>query len=148
MRRTHHLPANLIRWTSLCICFALIQTSLTLITPASSKSGFLLQGRNGQGDNRNAKKVSPKPPQPGAPALALPNLEDTRQRMNDEQKAPRQVESNMRSRRKPLESRDGRKVGDPLPPKQKKASTDSLENGSERVRIASADAHGYVGAAR
>jgi YD repeat-containing protein len=37
----------------------------------------------------------------------------------------------MRSKRKPLESRHGRKVGDPLPPKEK-ASTDGAASDSER----------------
>src|SRR5713226_1413107 len=147
MGRTHRLTARSNRWTGLCICFALIMSSLTLITPASSKAGFLPQGRNSQGNNRNAKKVSPKPPQPGAPALALPNLEDAKHRRSDEPKAPKQIESNIRSRRKPLESRHGRKVGDPLPPRRR-ASTNEMGDGSERVRVASAEGRGNVGTAR
>jgi YD repeat-containing protein len=118
---------------------------VVLIAPASTKNGFLSQ--SGQRNNRNVKKVSPKGPQPGAPALALPNLETARHARSVDPKAPREIESNIRSRRKPLESRQGRKVGDPLPPK-KKAGLDNLADGGERVRIASANNRRSVGAAR
>jgi YD repeat-containing protein len=53
----------------------------------------------------------------------------------------------MRSRRKPIESRHGRKVGDPLPPK-KSASTQGFGEGSERASIAGADKRGLVGSAQ
>src|SRR6266568_4699845 len=147
MRRTHRLSAKSIRCTSLCTCLALILSSLALITPASSKSAFVFQGQNGQGTNRNAKKVPPSPPQPGAPVAVLPNLDEARQQRNEKPKAPREIESTMRSRRKPLESRHGRKVGDPLPPKSK-ASAASFGYGSERVSIDGAESRGSVGTTR
>jgi len=155
MRRTHRLPARLIRWTSLCVCFSLVFASLTLIAPSSNGKGPALnqevqQDRNRQPANGRGKgkRAQPAPLQAGAPAARLPNTDEVRQRRHGAPRAPLHIEPTIRSRRKPLESRHGRKIGDPLPPKQKKASTDSLGDGSERVRIASADAHGYVGAAR
>jgi hypothetical protein len=81
MRLLHLLPAKVIRWTSASVCFALILASLTLITPISSGSGFVPQGRNGQTNSGKAKKVNPVPPLPGAPAASLPGLEETRQRI-------------------------------------------------------------------
>jgi len=144
MRRTHRLSARSRRWTSIVIAFVLIVSILSLTIPVSSKSGFP-QGQN-VGNNRSIKKVTPIPPQPGAPAVSLPNLDNARRASLNEAKAPREIESSSRSRRKPLESRHGRKVGDPLPPK-KKASTESFEDGSERVSIASANSRGNVGTA-
>src|SRR5213593_2273716 len=129
MRRTHLQSARSRRWTSLCVCIALILSTLTLIIPVSSKSGF---PQSSGINNRNVKKVAPKAPQPGAPSLTLPNLENARRGRSVDPKAPRAIESDTRSRRKPVESRHGRKVGDPLPPKQK-ASTNSSATDSERV---------------
>lgn len=147
MRRTHRLTARMIRWTSVSVCFALILASLTLITPMSSGSGFIPQGRNGQPNNGKGKRVTPAPPLVGAPAASLPSLEETRQRPHVEAEARQPIPSTMRSRRRPLESRQGRKVGDPLPPKRR-ASANETGNGSERVVIASADAHDRVGLVR
>jgi hypothetical protein len=143
MRRTHRLPASLIRCASLCVCFALVLASLTLITPISSGSGFIPQGRSGQSNNGKGKRVTPAPPLPGAPEASLPSLDETRQRQNAAPQARPHVPSTMRSRRKPLESRQGRKVGDPLPPKRR-ASANETGNGSERVSIASAAARDHV----
>ncbi len=142
MKPAHRLSARLTRWTSLCVCFALILASLTLITPISSGSSFMPQGHNGQPNNGN--KVSPAPPVTGAPEASLPSLEEPRQRRNVEPKARQPIPSTLRSRRKPVESRQGRKVGDPLPPK-KRASTNEFGDGSERVTVAGADRRGYVG---
>lgn len=145
MRRTHRLSRRSSRWTSIVICSVLILSSLSLIVPVSSKSGFQ-QGQSAV-NNRNVKKTTPRPPQPGAPAVGLPNLDNGRRARVDETKAPRAIESSVRSRRKPLESRHGRKVGDPLPPK-KRVSAEGLGDGSERVSIASAETRGTVGTAR
>ncbi|MDX6529064.1 MAG: hypothetical protein QOH41_1354, partial [Blastocatellia bacterium] len=143
MRLTHRLPARLIRWTSLSVCFALILASLTLITPISSGSGFLPQDRSGQSGNDKAKKVNPSAPPPGPPAAQVPSLDEVRQRQHETPKAARHIESTMRSRRKPLESRHGRRVGDPLPPR--KTGTNLTTESSERVNVAGADKHGRVG---
>lgn len=140
MRRLNRLLARLILWTSLCVCFALILASLTLITPISSGSGFIPQGRSGQSNNDKGKRVTPAPPLTGAPAASLPSLEEARQRAQVEAEAHHPIPSTLRSWRKPLESRQGRKAGDPLPPKRS-ATTNEIGVGCERVNIASADAH-------
>jgi dipeptidyl aminopeptidase/acylaminoacyl peptidase len=76
----------------------------------------------------------------------MPSLDEVRQRQHEPPKPSKHIESTARSRRKPIESRHGRKVGDPLPPR--KASANITGEGGERASIASADARGYVGAAR
>src|ERR1700686_2025212 len=144
MRRTHRLPASLIRWTSVCVCFVLVVASLTII-PLWSSSGQEFAptspGRKGQSGNGNGRgqKVKPAPPLPGAPEARIPSLEEVRQRRLEAPAAPPHIASTMRSRRRPLEARHGRKVGDPLPPKRS-ASAKETGDGSERVNIASADA--------
>src|SRR6266404_1849611 len=146
MRSRHSAP--LLRLTSLVVCFTLFLTTLSLVSinPVLAKRPIAIRKKNQQ-LNQEAKKVAPAPPQPGAPAFNLPNLDDARQRRNEGPKAPREIESTVRSRHKPLESRHGRKVGDPLPPK-KTASTTNRGDGSERVRSAGADPRGTVGTAR
>src|SRR5205807_4762661 len=72
---------------------------------------------------------------------------EVRQRRNPEPKAPKEIESTIRSRRKPLESRHGRKVGDPLPPKQR-TGREALEDDNKRVRITGADRRRLFGAVR
>ena len=140
MRRTQRLPARLIRWTSLCICFSLVFASQTLITQSSNGKGTFFDQQVPQDLNRQpangrgkGKRAQPAPPQAGAPAARLPDTDEVRQRRHGAARAPLHIESTIRSRRKPLESRHGRKVGDPLPPKEKKASTDSLEKGSYAI---------------
>ena len=77
MRRTHRLPARLIRWTSLSVCFALI-LSCFVVTPLAKpnhNSKALSQGQSGS-QNGNVKKVEPAPPVTGPPAANLPNLDE------------------------------------------------------------------------
>jgi YD repeat-containing protein len=69
----------------------------------------------GRRQGSQARRVKPVPPQPGAPEASLPNLDDVRSRLPLPVQAPPPVPSMVRSRRKPLESRHGRRVGDPLP---------------------------------
>jgi YD repeat-containing protein len=76
----------------------------------------------------------------------MPSLDEVRQRQHEAPKPPKHIESTKRSRRKPLESRHGRKVGDPLPLPKKSAKITG--EGGERASITSADARGYVGIAR
>jgi RHS repeat-associated protein len=142
MRRTHRLPKRLIRWTGFAISFSLITSSV--VTPATTSGAkspirvaqgqrhLISQGERQPVPKDKGKRVAAKPPEAGRPSALLPNLDEARQRKNDKPKAPRAIESTVRSRRKPIESRNGRKVGDPLPPKQK-ASTDSSATDSERV---------------
>jgi len=52
MRRTQRLPARLIRWTSLCVCFALVFASQTLITQSSNGKGTVFDQQVPQDINR------------------------------------------------------------------------------------------------
>ena len=69
----------------------------------------------GSRQGSKARRVRPEPPQPGRPEATLPNLDDVRSRLPLPVQVPPPVPSTMRSRRKPLVSRHGRRVGDPLP---------------------------------
>src|SRR6266481_7465698 len=132
MRRTHRLSARLNHWTSLSVCFALV-LSCFVVTPQAKpnhNSKALQQGQNGPG-NGNGKKVEPAPPVTGPPAANLPNLDEVKQRRQEAPRAPEPLSSTLRSRHKPIESRHGRKVGDPLPPR--KVSSYRTERDSERV---------------
>jgi WD40-like Beta Propeller Repeat len=112
MRRTHRLSAKSIRWKSLCLCFALITSSLIWTSPTH---GSRRTQSNNQSSNGKARRGPAKPPQPGAPSANLPNLDQDRHRPRVETRAAPPIESTIRSRRKPVESRSGKKVGDPIP---------------------------------
>jgi hypothetical protein len=149
MRCARRFPLRLVRWTSLCVSLAVIATSLTIILlqPARGRGSItLMQDGNGQGNDHGKKTDAPKP---RGQEARLPGLEEG-QHQNEAPRARPDVPSTIRSPRKPLESRQGRKVGDPLP---RKASTDGkgsgdFDRGSERVSGASADAHKPVGNVR
>src|SRR6267142_1761568 len=143
MKPAHCLSARLIRWTSLCVCLALILATLTLITPISSGSGFVPQGRNGEPNNGKGKRVEPAPPVTGAPVATLPNLEDVQRRRHAAPRAPLQAPSTLRSQRKPLESRHGRRVGDPLPPPLPVASPSPLLTPTPR-RVAQSEGKSII----
>lgn len=154
MRRTHRLPQRLIRWTGLLVSLSILATStVTPIGASSAKSPirvaqgqrpFISQGQRQPAPKDKGKRVTARPPEPGRPPTSLPNLDEARQRKQDKPKAQRVIESTIRSRRKPLESRHGRKVGDPFPPKQQKASTDSSATDSERAVSGDARVYGMA----
>src|SRR5438270_2160327 len=96
---------------SLILCCALLAPFLA---STSAGQAGTAQGK-GVPQKGQGRRVRPDPPQPGAPAAALPNLDDVRQRLPLVPRTPPPLPSMMRSRRKPLESRRGRRVGDPLP---------------------------------
>jgi hypothetical protein len=143
MKSARRFPQRLVRWPGLCVCLALVLTSLAM-TPLGGPNNLiaLAQGRS-DSPNGKGRKVSPAPPLPGAPEASLPSLEEARQRPHVEPIARQPIPSILRSRRKPLESRQGRKVGDPLPPKRR-ASANETGNGSEPVLVASAAARDHV----
>lgn len=119
MRRLHRLPVRLIRCTSLCVCSALVLSAITGVpfqTVSSKESIRLRQQGNAQGNNDRARRVDPPAPRTGPPAANLPNLNEIKHRAQATPRAPITSPSSVRSRRKPLESRNGRRVGDPLPP--------------------------------
>lgn len=157
MRRTHRLPQRLIRWTGSMVSLSIVITGT--VTPlgasntkspirmAQSQRPFVPQGARQPAPKDKVERVNPTASQPGAPSVALPNREQARQRQSEKPKAPRTIDSTLRSLREPLESRQGRKVGDSLPAR-KKGSRINLGDGGERVTVADADARGSVGPAR
>jgi YD repeat-containing protein len=144
MRRAHRLcgpdftlwrlPKRFVRLTSLSVCLVLILTSLGMIPFSVVKGkGASSQGQgNQEPDNGKARKVTPEPPQMGPPSGTLPDLDEVKSRHASEPEAPAPVPSTMRSKHKPLESRHGRKVGDPLP----RATVDSVSRPSADLMAA------------
>src|SRR2546425_8737125 len=102
MKRTRRFPGRLLRWTSLCVCFALVLVSLVPLPLASSKASLsLAQG----------PKITPPPPQKGAPFPNLPNLDLIKRQLLVQPVAAPAIVSTTRSRRRPLKGRNGLKVG-------------------------------------
>lgn len=101
------------RLLSPILCFVLLGSSL-LPPPAGKAETARGQGGGGAQAGRG-RKVRPEPPQPGAPAASLPNLDDARLHPPASPHTPPAIASTLRSRHKPLVSRRGRRVGDPLP---------------------------------
>ena len=105
-------------WMALHLSFLLILSGVTYPTVDASGSMPISRSvktrRNAQVASGKARKVPPTPPQPGPPQAVLPNLQAERNRRWPSPVAPAAVPSTRRSKRKPLESRNGRKVGDPL----------------------------------
>ncbi len=115
MKRARRFPQPLVRWTSLCVSFALVLTSLAMFPlPLVSGKDSSTQGQDNQGPkNDKARKVKAEAPQKGAPSATLPNIDEVKRKHDPQPEAPAPVPSTMRSRRKPLASRGGKRVGDP-----------------------------------
>src|SRR5437588_7104140 len=105
-------PSRLRHLLSPILCFTLLSSSLM---PAVVRNAETARGQGGSSQAAHGRKVRPEPPQPGAPSAAVPNLDDARRQTPVAPHTPPALASTMRSRHKPLESRRGRKVGDPLP---------------------------------
>ena len=72
MKRARRFPQRLVRWTSLCVCFALVLTSFVLFPSQVSigkntRSGKPSATSSAQG-NGQERRVTPRPPQPGPAA--------------------------------------------------------------------------------
>src|SRR5437588_4287666 len=104
MKRTRRFPGRLLRWTSLCVCLALVLVSLVPLPLVSSKVSIALA---------QGQKITPPPPQKGAPFPNLPNLDLIKRQLPVQPEAPAAIPSTMRSRYRPLKGRNGLKVGDP-----------------------------------
>jgi YD repeat-containing protein len=83
MKRARRLSQRLVRWTSLCICFALVLSALAVFpfqVSTGKNAKFNPPGQNPQGSSPNAKarRVNAAPPQAGPPVAKLPNLDDLR----------------------------------------------------------------------
>lgn len=110
MRRQLRFPQQLIRWTSLCVCLALVVGSLFMVpVPFVSGKGSIAptqpQGNQGS-DNGKARKVDATPPQPGPPVAKLPNLDEVRRSADEALRnggrqvhAPQPIPSTQRRRR-------------------------------------------------
>ena len=68
MKRARRFPQRLVRRTGLCVCLALVLTSLAMgPLPFVSGKVSATQGQgNQESGNGKARKVTPEPPQPGA----------------------------------------------------------------------------------
>src|SRR5258708_7977044 len=80
MNLSRRLHQRLVRWTSLCVCFALVLTSLAVLPFASVNAGRHGAARDtnpiqGQG---NGRRVNPPKPLTGPPPGSVPNLDDVR----------------------------------------------------------------------
>jgi YD repeat-containing protein len=105
---------------TLTLSLMLIVSSLICpVTGSTSERSRLRPNAQPKQQSGQTKKVTPRQPQPGAPAVSLPNLTDARNRPSHDPKPAKENVSTQRSRRKPLESRHGLKVGDPLPRQRK-----------------------------
>jgi YD repeat-containing protein len=123
MRCTRRFPNRLIRWTSLFVGFALVLPMLLGAPSATAKgphpvksSERSLKPTAQQSENRRqpapkdgGKRVDPIPPQRGAPAANLPNINELKTRRPVAPRAPEPVPSTMRSRRKSVEVQRGKK---------------------------------------
>lgn len=110
----HHSIRFRIRFTR----FIAIATCLTLVVGALATSRLVPAGNaqgHGQASNGNgkARKVKATPPDKAKPKLTLPNLDEIRGHRENHPEIKPAVESLVRSKRKPLQKWDGRKVGDP-----------------------------------
>jgi YD repeat-containing protein len=83
---------------SFLVCCSLLLSSLVLAQPATQRP----QAQVRQGH-----------PEPGPPEGSLPNLDQARRHRQVDPEAPVPIPSAMRGRRKSLEPRNGRKVGNP-----------------------------------
>jgi Tol biopolymer transport system component len=115
MKRTARFPRQLVRWTSVIACLALLVSAVVGGPFAKNSRPTRLDPRNAQ-QNDEGRRVAPLPPRTGPPGANLPNLDEVKHRATEAPRTPEALPSLMRSRRKPLESRNGRRVGDPLPP--------------------------------
>jgi YD repeat-containing protein len=102
MKRTRRPSQRLVRWTSLCVCFALILSCLAIV-PFASVTGKSRSGRgssptvrkgsqSGNPGSGQGRRIAAPTPQPGPPAAGLPNLDDLRRAADDSRRhGPREV---------------------------------------------------------
>ncbi|MGH9970022.1 MAG: DUF4214 domain-containing protein [Pyrinomonadaceae bacterium] len=113
MKRACRLHPPLVRWTSVSVCLLLVVSSLAASQPAFADRDSILPQRREYPPNDKARKVNPPPLERGVAFSGLPNLNDVQRRRPPTPETPPEIPSLGRSRRKPIESRNGRRVGDP-----------------------------------
>src|SRR6266446_2249324 len=111
MRYSRRLARRLVRCTSLGLSVALLLSLLT-ITPIrfGNSSTVLAQSNPPIG---TGSRVAAPAGVLGPPEASLPNLDELRLRPHSPPQAPLSLPSMDRSRRNPLEPRNGKRVGDP-----------------------------------
>ena len=106
MKRARRLSQRLVRWTSLCVCFALVLSCLAIV-PFASVTGKSRSGRGssptvregsvqGSSLNGQGRRVAAPQPQPGPPRAGLPNLDDVRRATPRVPRAPLPIPSRQR----------------------------------------------------
>src|SRR6266581_3156070 len=117
MKRARRLSQRLVRWTSLCVCLALVLSCLAIVPFASvtgksrsrygtarssgrvnhSREASASRGgnptvREGAQGNGQERRVAAPTPQAGPPRAGLPNLDDLRRAADDSRRhGPREV---------------------------------------------------------
>ena len=139
MKRARRLSQRLVRWTSLCVCFALVISSFVLFPSQATigKNSIAPQGRSGS-PNGKGRKVDAPAPRPGPPEATLPNLDEVRRKRHPRPEAPMHIPSSVRPLRNPVKPWDGIRVGDPLPSK-KQAAVETIRSGSRQPVTAEID---------
>ncbi len=111
MKRARRLSQRLVRWTSLCVCFALVLSCLAIV-PFASVTGKSRVRATRYGTARGSERVDSAPgldngngqgrrvaapqPQPGPPRAGLPNLDDVRRATPRVPRAPLPIPSRQR----------------------------------------------------
>src|SRR5713226_3132466 len=111
MKRARRLSQRLVRWTSLCVCFALVLSCLAIV-PFASVTGKSRVRATRYGTARGSERVDSAPgldngngqgrrvaapqPQPGPPRAGLPNLDDVRRATPRVPRAPLPIPSPQR----------------------------------------------------
>src|SRR5258708_7144619 len=96
MKRARRFPLRLVRWTSLCVCFALVITSFVLFPCQVSIGKNTRNGKpntnSGAQGNGQERRVAAPTPQAGPPRAGLPDLDDLRRAAEDSRRhGPREV---------------------------------------------------------
>ena len=96
MKCTRRLSQRMVRWTSLCVCLALVLSSFVLFPSQVSIGKNTRSGKpsanSGAQSNGQGRRVNPPTPQTGPPKAGLPNLDDLRRDADDSRRhGPREV---------------------------------------------------------
>ena len=94
-----------LRLIAVLVCFSFVISTLTVRSQGAQASAFRPQ--QGNQSTGNVRKVEPLAPRKGAPAMALPNLDELKRQPPHQPQAPPPVASSVRSKRKRLPAGNG-----------------------------------------